>query len=101
MEPTIDGLTLKEVMWNIYAFTKDMNRFARKVERARLDHTRAKWQKKYANAAGYLADNKERLARFGAVEQGVEPTCQECGFIKGHHRIGCSKAVPQKWGGSR
>ena len=27
--------------------------------------------------------------------------CSECGFIKGHHAIGCSKAVPKKWGGSR
>ena len=33
--------------------------------------------------------------------QGTANACPECGFIKGHHAIGCSKAVPKKWGGSR
>ena len=74
MEQTIDGLTLAEVKYNIYAFGRDMKNFARKVERARLDHTRARWQKKYANAKGYLENNQERLARFEAVEQCLQQT---------------------------
>lgn len=61
---TIDGLTLQEVKWNIYAFGRKSKEFAGKRDRARLDHTRAKWQKKYAEAAGYLANNQERLAQF-------------------------------------
>jgi len=61
---TIDGLTLQEVKWNIYAFGRKAKEFAGKRDRARLDHTRAKWQKKYAEAAGYLTNNQERLAQF-------------------------------------
>lgn len=42
-----------------------------------------------------LLNEVAHLTRRGA------DSCPECGFIKGHHRIGCSKAVPKKWGGSR
>lgn len=79
MEERIDGLTLAETKYNIYAFGRDMRNFARKVERARLDHTRAKWQRKYANAKGYLEDNQKRLACFEAVEHSVQRTCANCG----------------------
>jgi hypothetical protein len=74
---TIDGLTLEEVKYNIYAFGKEAKEFARRRDAARYDHTRAKWQKKYAQAAGWLADNQERLARFEAIEHVNAPDgCQ-------------------------
>ncbi len=64
----IDDLDLEQVKWNIYAFGADMRRFARKRDAARLDHTRAKWQRKYAESKGYLENNQERLARFEATQ---------------------------------
>ena len=71
---TIDGLTYENVKYNVYAFAKDMRLFARKRDRARTEHMKAKWQRKYANAKGYLENNQERLARFKAFQQGVQPT---------------------------
>jgi hypothetical protein len=66
---TIDGLTYEEVKYNVYAFGKDMKVFARKRDRARTEHMKAKWQRKFANAKGYLENNQERLARFEAFQQ--------------------------------
>lgn len=71
---TIDGLTYKDVKYNVYAFAKDMKLFASKRDRARTEQMKAKWQRKYANAKGYLENNQERLARFEAFQQGVQPT---------------------------
>ena len=65
---TIDGLTREQVKYNVYAFKRDMRIFASKRDRAKTEHMKAKWQRKYANAKGYLENNQERLARFEAVE---------------------------------
>ena len=64
MKRTIDGLTYEEVKYNVYAFKRDMRIFAGKRDRARTEHMKAKWQRKYAEARGYLDNNQERLARF-------------------------------------
>ena len=65
---TIDGLNREQVKYNVYAFNRDMRIFASKRDRARTEHMKAKWQRKYAEAKGYLENNQERLARFEAVE---------------------------------
>ena len=68
---TIDGMTFKQVKWNVYAFGADAKRFQRKVDRARKPHTRAKWQKKLDYELKCLEDNKRRLALF-PVEQAFD-----------------------------
>ncbi len=85
---TIDGLNREQVKYNIYAFKRDMRIFASKRDRARTEHMKAKWQRKYAEAKGYLENNQERLARFEAVEPlraaDAAKSCAMQGFCELH-----------------
>jgi hypothetical protein len=63
-EELIDGMSFEQVRFNIYAFAADVRKFGRKMQRARLPHTRLKWQKKRDEAARYLENNKQRIGKF-------------------------------------
>lgn len=54
----------EQTEWNIYAFGADVRKFTRKRDAARMDHARARWQKKVDEYTRYLNDNKQRLAEL-------------------------------------
>jgi hypothetical protein len=60
----MDGLTAKDISYNLYAFRQDVKRWDRKVARARTAQTRAQYAAKRADAARGLAMNERRWHRL-------------------------------------
>lgn len=65
-----DGMTYRQISYNIYAFGADATRFRRKAERARKNHTRAKWESKMRGALKLAANNERRRDNLiAAIEE--------------------------------
>lgn len=85
-EIEIDGMTIEQIKFNVYAFGRDVKTFALKRDASRKEHTRAKWQKKHDEAMHCLANNQKRLAIFFETEQQhadrLAATQQRCVLIR-------------------
>jgi hypothetical protein len=63
----INGLNANDILYNIYAFRQDMQRWSKKVARARKDHTRQVYKDKMILAANQVAANERRLNRLNIL----------------------------------
>lgn len=71
--------TRKQVKYNVYAFGVQVRRFTSKRDKARKEHTRARWQKRLDFAMSCLNDNKKYLIELGEAEQSLHPTPESGG----------------------
>jgi hypothetical protein len=63
-EPRVDGLTYAQVQSIIDALGCEVERYTRKRETSRREHTRNHWEKQRAEAQRWLDANQVRLTQF-------------------------------------
>jgi phytoene/squalene synthetase len=61
---TIDGLTQREVVFNIYAMARTMREIERKLERARSEKVIAKLKRRWWDEKIGWENNMRRLGQF-------------------------------------
>lgn len=54
----------EQAKYNVYAFGKDVIKFARLRDRARKEEMRKKWQKKLDFAISCMSDNKKTVDKY-------------------------------------